>query len=227
MAEWKDREYDKYSHDKWYKNTWFHYKAPIIVGLLLIAFTVILFFSSRMTDPIDMYILYLTESPDIYEEKTAALTEVLTQYAIDLNEDGKSVVYIENVYVGSEFNPANVHKQKEKIMTALRSGDCLFLIADETGAQYLKASEACMNLSEKFPEEPETSFDFDGYFWNWNGSEFKNSNEIFTSIFEADPLYFGVRVYMGTIAELTENSRKNFEQADHLIKALITNTKPE
>lgn len=227
MAEWKEREADRYSHDKWYENIWYHHKFHIIVGVLLIAFIAILFYSSNMNDPTDMYILYITETPEVYTEKTDALTSVLTEYAEDKNGDGKVVLYIENIYIGEEFDSANVYTNKEKIMTALRSGDCMFIIAEAYGAEYIKDSESCAEIASNFPENVTGSFEYDGTMWNWNGSDFKESNTQLKTIFGDLDLYFGTRVYEGTIAELTENSKENHEAAEKLLNAIVTNTKPE
>lgn len=227
MANWKEREYDKYSHDKWYQNTWFHYKTPIVAGIVIIAILSVLFFSSNMTDPTDIYILYITESPEIYKEKTDSLSEILTQYTKDANNDGKKIVYIENIYVGDEFDAANVYTNKEKIMTALRSGDCMFIISDEVGALYLEEAEACADLTDKLPENYDGTLEFEGRAWNWNDSSFKQSNEILTKTFGTSPLYFSLRVYEGTVAELTDHSKNNYEVAKSLFDSLVTNTKPE
>ena len=227
MAEWKERESDRYSHDKWYENIWYHHKFHIIIGAILIVVIAILFYSSNMNDPTDMYILYITETPEVYTEKTDALTNALTQYAEDKNGDGKVVLMIENLYVGEEFDSANVYTNKEKIMTALRSGDCMFIISDDAGAQYLAESEACADLTSKIPEEHGGTLEFNNTAWNWNGSEFKESNTQLKNIFGNLELYFSTRIYEGTIAELTENSRENHELAENLLNAIVTNTKPE
>ena len=94
MAEWKEREIDRYKHDKWYQNIWFHHKGPIIAIVLAVVILGVLLYSSHMTDPTDIYILHITESPEVYKEKTISLNETITKYAEDKNGDGKITVYI-------------------------------------------------------------------------------------------------------------------------------------
>lgn len=227
MAQWKEREADRYSHDKWYENIWFHYKTHILMGLLLVAVVLVLIFSSGSNDKTDMYILYITETPIVYEEKSTLLKQTLCEYAQDVNGDGELNITLENLYIGEEFDSVNVYKNKEKIMTALRTGSCMFIVADEVGAMYLTEGESCADIRDKVPAEEADHLAFDGRLWDWTGTEFKESNEMFGMIFEDSPLYFGIRIYENTIAELTEDSKMNFAAAESLLKAIVTNTKPE
>lgn len=227
MAQWKEKEADRYSHDKWYENIWFHHKFHILIGALLVIFIAVLFFSTNMNDTTDMYILFVTDSPEIYTEKTETLKSILTQYASDKNGDGEVLLYIENLYIGEEFDSANVYKNKEKIMTALRSGNSMFVIADNIGAQYLIAADVCADLTEIITENGAENLDLDGKMWNWTDSEFKSENNEFYEMFDDIPLYFGIRVFEGTISELTENATQNYEMAKDLLFAIASNSKPE
>lgn len=224
MAEWKEREIDRYKHDKWYQNIWFHHKGPIIAIVLAVVILGVLLYSSHMTDPTDIYILHITESPEVYKEKTISLNETITKYAEDKNGDGKITVYIENLYIGEEFDATNVFKNKEKIMTVIRSGDCMFMIADEVGAQYLHSAEACQDLSGVLTGEAAENLEFENKLWNWKDSEFKNTNETLSNIFGDSSLYFGLRIFEGTIAEYTDHAQKNFEVARNLLISITENT---
>ena len=227
MANWTEREADKYSHDKWYENFWYHHKAHVLIGIAVIAVIVTMFMSYNWQDPTDMYILFITESPEVYKEKAMALTNILSEYAGDKNGDGEVNIFIDNVYIGSEFDATNVFKNKEKIMTKLRSGDCMFVIAEDYGAEYLLEGGSCADITGLFPDVAEGSIEYDGTMWNWDNSAFRNSNSDFYLAFGEMSLYFGLRVYEGTIAELTDNSKENYQLAEDLLKAIVTNTKPE
>ena len=226
MAQWKEREADRYSHDKWYQNIWYHHKFHIILGVMMVAFGAILFFSTNMKDTTDMYILYITDSPEVYTEKTETLKSILSQYAEDKNGDGEVSLFIENLYIGEEFDSANVYKNKEKIMTALRSGNSMFVIADKVGAQYLKEADVCEDLTKIIPFNENYS-ETDGNMWNWTDSDFRIKNNEFYGIFDNISLYFGIRKFEGTILELTDTAKKNYETAENLLIAIISNTKPE
>ena len=118
MDKWKEREADRYSHDKWYENIWYHHKFHIIIGVVVVLFLAVMIYSSNMKDPSDMYIFFLTESPEVYTEKEDTLTEILTEYAKDKNGDGEINIQIHNIYIGEEFDAANVFKNKEFLMNA-------------------------------------------------------------------------------------------------------------
>ena len=60
----------------------------------MVIFIAVLFFSTNMNDTTDMYILFVTDSPEIYTEKTETLKSILTQYASDKNGDGEVLLYI-------------------------------------------------------------------------------------------------------------------------------------
>ncbi len=227
MAQWKEREADRYPHDKWYENIWYHHKFHIIFGVMLIVFIAVLFFSTRMNDPTDMYILYITDSPEVYTEKTDTLKEVLTKYAEDKNGDGEVTLFIENLYIGEEFDTANTFKNKEKIMTALRSGNSMFVIADGVGAQYLEAADVCADLTEVLPETYTENLDMNGKMWNWADTDFRMKNNVFYEMFDDTTLYFGIRQFEGTVAELTDSAKNNYEMAEKLLTAIATNTKSE
>lgn len=222
-----EREADRYSHDKWYENFWYHYKFHTIVGAVLILFIAIMFFSSNMRDPVDMYILFITESPEVYTEKEDALTKVLTEYAADKNGDGEVNLYIQNIYIGEEFDSTNVYQNKSFIMTSLRSGDCMFVISEDYGAQYLFDGEACSNLTSVFPEYADENLAYEGTMWNWSDSDFWKEHSEFYKAFGEMPIYFGLRTFEGTIAETTDHAKENYKAAKDLLNAIISNTKPE
>ena len=228
MEKWKERESDRYSHDKWYENIWYHHKFHIILGAILLAFIIVIFYSTRMNDPTDMYIFLVTDSPDVYTERTTTLTKALTPYAEDKNGDGKVVLFIENLYIGEEFDAANTYKNKEKIMTALRSGNSMFIIADSSGAEYLTSADVCADLTKILPEKYAQDIVMDGQLWDWAYSDFKvKNNNVLYDIFGDMHLYFGIRQFEGTIAELTASASKNYEMAKNLLIALASNTKAE
>lgn len=228
MAKWKEREADKYTHDKWYRNTWFHYGTVIIVAAVVIVIAVILVFSNSMNDETDMYIFYITSSPNVYTEKVSAIQDTLTKYAPDKNGDGKTVIYVENLYVGDEYDSSAVYKNKEKIMTALRAGSCMFVVADEVGIQYLTGGDSLAELSSSvLTGNYSGQLEYDGCAWEWTGSAFRNGNAAFGCFDSDEKLYFGVRVYENTLATYTESTRKNYAAAETLLKNIASNTLPE
>ena len=103
----------------------------------------------------------------------------------------------------------------------------MFVIADNIGAQYLIAADVCADLTEIITENGAENLDLDGKMWNWTDSEFKSENNEFYEMFDDIPLYFGIRVFEGTISELTENATQNYEMAKDLLFAIASNSKPE
>lgn len=200
---------------KW-SNFWYYYKTRVIV----IAFGVFVFIfllSSLFTkDKVDLRIFYVTGDPVVFTEKITNLTKAIKEYTPDLNGDGKTVVSIENIYVGENHDNQSVINNKKRLMTILRTGDSMFLIADKIGMEYLIEAGSLADISDIA-----TEMNYGGMGWLANGSEFMKQE---ISGFE-DDLYMGLRVYQGTIAELLPDSQKYYEFSKEVLTRIINNEK--
>ena len=127
MSEYQ-READKYVKDKWYKNIWYHYKIPIcLIGFF--AFALFFFaYSSVTKEKIDLYVMYITEDPEVYTEKVNALESTLSLYTDDKTGDGEIVVFVDNIFIGDDHEDDVVYQNKERIMTAHRAGSCMLIL---------------------------------------------------------------------------------------------------
>jgi len=212
----EERESDRYIKEKWYKNIWYHYKIPIIIVLFLSVTISMFIYSSTTKEQNDLYIIYVTENPEVYTEKIDALCSTVAKYAEDTNGDGKVIVFFDNIYIGADNQDDVIYKNKEKIMTVLRSGNCMFLACDEYGLNYLTEADAFYDLSEMTDNTTE-----DGKAYIVNGTSFMDKD---TMVKWNSDLYFGLRIYEGTIAELLPNSQQNFEKSKAVLERIINDT---
>lgn len=209
----QEREADRYIKDKWYKNIWYHYKIPICLTLF---FAVTLFFfiySSVTKDETDLYVMYITEDPEVYTEKISALQNTLALYTEDVTGDGEVVVFVDNIYVGSVHEDDVIYENKEKIMTTLRAGTCMLVLCDDVGLDYLIEAEALCDLAVELPD-----MGVDGYFYDLGNSEFAEKE---TMPEWNNELYIALRVYKGTIAEIIPSSQTNFEYARNTFENIL------
>ena len=210
------READRYVKDKWYKNFWYHYKIPAIVVVFLAVVAVVLIVQLYQKEEYDLYIVYVTEDPEVYTEKVKSLTNTITQYVPDVNGDGEITVYIDNIYIGDTHDAPEVYKNKERIMTYMRSGTSMFFIGDNVGMDYLYAAEALVSLEDI----ADSNLAYGGCAWQLNGTTFEENATMYKLNRDT---YFGLRVYEGTIAELSKNSAKKFETAKTTLINIINN----
>jgi hypothetical protein len=223
MAEF-EREADRYIKDKWYKNIWYHYKIPICL-VLFAAVTIFFFAYSAVTkETIDLYVMYITEDPEVYTEKINALEQTLALYTEDRTGDDEIVVFVDNVFVGSAHEDDVVYQNKERIMTALRAGTCMLILCDDDGLKYMTEAEALCDLSVELPE-----MGLEGFYYTLTDTPFMQKNSMPEWNNE---LYVSLRVYKGTVAELIPSSQTNFDHAritfenvvsDNIINAGETN----
>lgn len=209
-----ERESDRYIKDKWYKNIWYHYKIPIC---LVLFFAVTLFFfvySSVTKEKIDLYVMYITEDPEVYTEKINALEKTLALYTEDRTDDGEVIVFVDNVFVGSAHEDDVVYQNKERIMTALRAGTCMLILCDDEGLKYMTEAEAFCDLSSELPD-----MDISGMYYVLNDTPFMQKESMPEWNNE---LYASLRVYKGTVAELIPSSQTNFEHAKNTLKNVIS-----
>ncbi|MBQ4628738.1 MAG: hypothetical protein IJB44_06640 [Clostridia bacterium] len=213
MAEYQ-READKYVKDKWYKNIWYHYKIPIcLIGFF--AFALFFFVYSSVTkEKIDLYVMYITEDPEVYTEKVNALESTLSLYTEDKTGDGEIVVFVDNIFIGDDHEDDVVYQNKERIMTALRAGSCMLILCDGVGLEYMTEAEALCDLSEEFPD-----IDLDGNYYTLNETSFMQKD---TMVDWNNDLYISLRLYKGTVAELIPSSQVNFEHAKTTVSNVIS-----
>lgn len=223
MAEKIEREADRYVRDKWYQHIWYHYKWVIIGVLAVVVLLSIVIADTVRKDPVDMYIIYVTEDPAVYREKTEALKKTIAPYVPDSNGDGKIVLQIKNFYIGQNYSATAVENNKNELRTIMWSGTCMFFVADRVGSEFLLAENSGAGVLESLTDiAEESSLDSDGRLWLANGTEFFK-NELFED-WDSE-LYFGLRLYNGTVSSIQKSSVKHFNQAHQTLSNIINGKK--
>lgn len=216
-----EREADRYSHDKWYENFWYHYKWPVIIVIAVIAVGIYLIANGKNnSESGDMYILYVTGRSEVYSDKLESLGFVVKEYASDFNGDGKVKCSIDNLFIGKDQDLAAVYANKEKIQTALRAGTCMMVIFDAEGLEYFADGDSFCDLSVFVDPE----------FLVENGTVLHlNLTPFFTDNWETmedwaewtDDLYLGIRLFDGTVGQLSNKVSENYYNAVDFVKNIF------
>lgn len=150
----------------------------------------------------------------IYKEDVDYICKFLESSGEDLNGDGKVTVNINCINIEGDRTTVNeIQSHKEQILTALRTGDCMLLISDITGTEFLTEAEALEDISE-LSDKTEfngTVLPLNGYFKEKIG---KAKDDI--------PIYISLRVFTGTMAQMSEEKKNDFENARNLIENIIS-----
>ena|GEM_PF-726994 len=201
-------------------NIWFYFKWHIIIGILVIFSVGFIIYTSFQKDSVDLRIFYVTENPAFYNDELINIEKTIGEYARDFNSDGKVVVQIENIFVGDKNDPNILRDNNSKLMTALRAGRNMLVMGDRTGIKFLITASALEDISNMTENTQ-----FDGLAWMVLNSEFsKNFPEKFWQN-EEEPIYFGLRVFEGTIAEIVPDNRAAYEYAKEVLDNIINNNR--
>ena len=214
-----EREADRYKQEMAFtqklSNFWYYNKWKIffsVAGVLLIASLLVVTLTKKKED---LHVLYVTENSIVYTEKIARLQALFEKYAEDIDGDGEVNVVVENLYIGSDAYHLNTAKQnKERIVNVLRAGDCMLVVADGVGMDYLYQGGSLEDLSGIVESEA-----FGGKAWE-AGSNSNVRQELMLA--EGENLYMGLRVFSGTIAASSKDKTTDFEHAKRIFQRIIT-----
>lgn len=230
MNAYSEREADRYvdpneTKSEKFRRLWDYYRLPVLFILAIALILGYLFFTLITKEKNDMYVLYVTESPANYKlvddgsgnvvvegDKTAVSKweSLFADYASDADGNGKTVVAVENLYVGAENDLSDaVRDNKEKIITLVRTAESMLFLCDERGITYLSSIGALEDLSGMVDH---TVFD---------GKAVAVSDQTAKDLALGDTkLYFALRSFSGTAAEQSEEKQVAFSHAKQVLFAL-------
>ena len=108
---------------KW-QNFWYHYKWPVVLGALAVVAVIILVAQMVNREHPD-YHMIIASTKNLPVPANDAFAAELEQYGRDLNRDGKVLVSIEFLYVGSDGGQLSAVNQ-QKFTATMFAGDTLF-----------------------------------------------------------------------------------------------------
>ena len=108
---------------KW-QNFWYHYKWPVVLGALAVVAVIILVAQMVNREHPD-YHMIIASTKNLPVPANDAFAAELEQYGRDLNGDGKVLVSIEFLYVGSDGGQLSAVNQ-QKFTATMFAGDTLF-----------------------------------------------------------------------------------------------------
>ena len=131
----------------WFKNYWYYYKIPIYITAVLLFFGIWIIHDVTSKNETDFH-LYTVTNFMLTDEWVAPITDIVEEYATDIDGDGKTNVY--QTYLNLASEPADELQiaAYQKIMVVFADETITLMLVDEPVYKYLKASEALAPLSE-------------------------------------------------------------------------------
>lgn len=199
----------------WLENFWYHHKVGVFIGgFVLIVLTVIVVNILTRVRP-DYKAVLVTESGFLPDEITY-LEGILAQYGEDVNGDGKVVVNINNLCLGTMAgaNPiANIQALQIQVLT----GDTLLYLYEPVFEPRFTVvgSDKTYCLLTELPFSNEGVSE-DKISWNWSGNT-HHEQDVILARFPKD-LHFGVRFAVPD----NEESAEEYAQIMKLLEAFAT-----
>lgn len=137
----------KYKIVAWFKNYWYFYKAPILIVACVLVFGVWIIHDVTAKVETD-FRLYTVTNFMLTDDWVAPITDVLEEYATDIDGDGELNVY--QTYLNLASEPADELQiaAYQQIFVVFADETITLMLMDEPVYHYLKASEALAPLSE-------------------------------------------------------------------------------
>lgn len=184
---------------KW-QNFWFYYKWWVVFfAFLAIVIGVCVYQIATQVKP--DYLIVMVTRDTMNDSSITSMEMDMSQYAEDLNKDGKIKVEIENLslaqYAGGVKNVA-AETNATKLMAYLVSADAMcFIFDDVCYNDYLAQLKESADDGIFFDELKVSSEGYEPkeHYWNWNGDSRSTS---YWGVELPNTLYFGVRIMGGT-----------------------------
>lgn len=197
---------DRETAKKKWNNYWYYYKWHTLVGVFIIIVLIVSIKSCMTRINPDIQIMLRTNF-FIPEESVNKMENALAPYCKDYNGDGKTVVFINNIYI-SEDNPAMLEMKRtneQKVMVLLASGDTPIIFGNK---DYIDS------LNEQFPLfKTESMSNENSNIIKLNDFEFMKQN----SIELEDDIYIGMVDYSGRKGDILKKFNQSKEFLDNLL----------
>lgn len=229
-----EREADRYKNadatfaDK-FSNFWYYHKYHVLIGIIALAVLIYLSTSLLMKEKYDYEIICVLQNPVIsrangdylsetdgaylYEEDADYIEKFLESCGEDINGDGKVTVSVSYINIeGDEMTSSEIQDHLEQILTALRTGECLIVLGDGYGMDFLSEADALEDIS--YMSE---NLAYDGHAVCLNDS----LSEKIGRGDEDIPIYIGLRYFTGTLAQISDEKKTEFANAEKLVENIL------
>jgi len=131
----------------WFKNYWYFYRVPIAISAVVLFFGIWIVHDVVNKTETD-FRLYTVTNFLLTDEMLEPVTDVVEEYATDIDGDGKLNVY--QTYLNLVEEPADEMQLAayQQILVVFADETISLMMVDEPVYHYLKASEALAPLSE-------------------------------------------------------------------------------
>ena len=196
---------------KW-ENFWYYYKWWTLGGLV-VATILTICIVQMVTKVTPDYEIVVVTTDAVQSEAQKELHAALSEYALDVNEDGKVSVTLENLAIGRDDEGASemTYTYATKLQALMSAGYNKFYIFDQSCFErVIKKS-----VDEGHPFYIPLEIGEDGYsttymFWDWYGSEYQQSEW---------GQQFPEHLYFGVYGEVDKGGKKRHELDKQTVEA--------
>ena len=188
------------------ENFWYYYKWYVLAGLLAVIMLVVAIGSCSSKEDYDVTVLYMTHS---YVDIDGEMDPLLSEYADDVNNDGKVNTRVIPISYGTTYNESQSAGATRAAQLA--TGEFVLFLMDEQNYKELRDNGFLMDISHLGKSSKLEGDRFDATELLYNIKGFKNTEQKF---------YFGIRVYDDSKAKEQSNYNERYEIAYDYIKAL-------
>jgi len=145
----KVKDPDKISDNKliaWFQRYWYYYKAPVLIGVFVLALIVIFAVDMATKEEPDLRFTIITKD-GVSETNTLELAANITDYIYDVNGDGEDMISPQSMTLKDDPQDDYDLAVYYQIMTTLVDESYVAYIVDDGVYEYLLESDALEKLS--------------------------------------------------------------------------------
>lgn len=195
------------------ENFLYHYKTITIVCAILVVVAGFVIYDTVTTVHADIDIMVVTPSPQFFD--TEPLKATLEEITPDLNGDGKILMGISHSPIGDPSadgtDPQIFQANFTRFAGEMQMNNSLLIIADEDVLVRLDISEALVDLTELYPDNPKVRPN--GFYIKGTKFEEKIGGNM-----GQDDIFIGLRHIVGKPKEKTQNL---YDSSLEMLKKII------
>ncbi len=205
---------------EWWEYFWEYYKIHTIVIVAIIVAVAVTVYQSVTAPKYDFFMTYTSMYP-IPEENAAALTDKLSEYVVDINDNGEKLPCLyQYVFSNDEIDAQYLSAMISKLQLEFVTDDTMLFIFSEDKAQYFFDSDMMDGAFQPVNNWLDSRVDDSLLFNSGNNSyavSLRESKLLKDLGIYREDLYVGVRNYS---TDKEENAKK-LESAKNIANILV------
>jgi hypothetical protein len=141
-------------HKKW-ENFWYYHKNhTIIVVIAIVIMTVLIKQCASRIFP-DLTVTVVTKSVSVSQDQLNDIQNMLQNYTVDVNRDGRKNVVCDNYDFGPKQDPQLVAALQEKLIADFQATNSALFITDDAYFKQFSSEGILAKLSDVIPGAPD------------------------------------------------------------------------